>query len=283
MKLVQFFVPGKGKRVGALRGERVLDITRPEEDIVSTLDLLRQGKTAAGVGTRAEWLQRAARRGALEYRELQRAPGRRAPHLLVPLDPPEVWVLRPGEAPAGPAVFLKATTSRCAGPFVPLDVRAESQGTVPHPGIGLILSAAGDLLALTGYLGVSAGDLLDHPVALSRAETYGTCCALGPCLALPDEIADTPRLQMRLSLEREGAATWSEAFDSPALPALPESARHLLHGNPCPFGTILAVEAAPGTPPPALQAGDRLSLEIQGIGRLIHPVRRAEGRDPGAG
>jgi hypothetical protein len=172
MKLIQFFVPGKGKRVGVLRGDRVLDITRPEEGIASTLDLLQQGKTAAGVRARAEWLPRAVHRGALEYRELQRPPTRRAPHLLVPLDPPEIWAARPGDAPGTRAVFFKATASRCAGPFGALHGRSDSRRTVPCPGIGLVLSGTGEVLALTAYLGLSAEDLLDHPLALSRAETY---------------------------------------------------------------------------------------------------------------
>jgi 2-dehydro-3-deoxy-D-arabinonate dehydratase len=276
MKLVQFFVPGKGKRVGVLRGDRVLDITRAEEGIASTLDLLQQGKTTGGVRTRAEWLLRATRRGALEYRELQRSPTRRAPHLLVPLDPPEVWAARPREALAGPAVFFKATASRCAGTFGPLHIRSDSRRTLPCPGVGLVLSGTGEALGLAGYLGLSARDLLDHPLALSRAETYGTCCALGPCLALPDEFQETLRLQMRLSVEGGGAEMWSEAFDSPAVADLPEAARRLLRDNPCPFGTVLAVEVPPGTAPPALVGAEQVSLEIQGIGRLSHPVRRAE-------
>lgn len=91
MKLVQFFLPGKGKRVGLVRGERVLDITAPEEGVHSVLDLVEQGKTAAGLVKRVEWLARRIRRKALDWPALQRTPSRRAPHLLIPIDPPEVW------------------------------------------------------------------------------------------------------------------------------------------------------------------------------------------------
>jgi 2-dehydro-3-deoxy-D-arabinonate dehydratase len=91
MKLVQFFLPGKGQRVGLVRGDRVLDITAPEEGVRSVLDLVVQGKTAAGLTKRAEWLARRLRRKALDWPALQRPPSRRAPHLMIPIEPPEVW------------------------------------------------------------------------------------------------------------------------------------------------------------------------------------------------
>ena len=91
MKLVQFFVPGKGKRVVLVRGDRVLDISAPEEGVRSSLDLIEQGKTAAGLVKRAEWLARYLHRKALDWPSLQRIPSRRSPHLLIPIEPPEVW------------------------------------------------------------------------------------------------------------------------------------------------------------------------------------------------
>ncbi len=118
MKLVQFFLPGKGKRVGLVQGDRVLDITSSDEGVGCTLDLVVQGKTAQGMVARGTWLAKRLHRKALDWRELQRSPSRRAPHLLVPIDPPEVWgakgtyapepgqtgiALTSGDAPAAPA------------------------------------------------------------------------------------------------------------------------------------------------------------------------------------
>ena len=74
MKLIQFFLPGKGRRVGLIRGDQVLDVTAPEEGVSSTLDLVAQGKTAAGCVTRATWLAKRLRRKPLDYQALQRAP-----------------------------------------------------------------------------------------------------------------------------------------------------------------------------------------------------------------
>lgn len=281
MRLVQFFLPGKGKRVGLLRGDRILDITRPEEGIGSSLDLIQQGKTAAGLGKRAEWLARATRRPALAYRDVQRPPSRRSPHLLIPLESPEIWAARPTGEPGADlvrAVFFKATAGRCSGPFVPLATRRDSRLTQPRPGIGLVLAEAGEVVALTGYLGLSPQDLLTHPLSPSHAETYDGCCALGPCLTTPDELGDIQRLQMRLALFRDGEEVFSQAFHSSPLAELSEPVARLLRDNACPWGTVLAVEAWRELPPTlALTNGDRLDLEIQGIGRLSNPVKRGLG------
>src|SRR5574341_256944 len=141
MKLVQFFLPGRGKRVGLVRGDRVLDITAPEERVQSVLDLVEQGQSAPGLLKRAEWLAKRLHRKALDWPALQRTPSRRTPHLLIPIDPPEVWGAgitykrsaefrdEDAEAERGgrgiydyvydsprPELFFKATASRCVGP-----------------------------------------------------------------------------------------------------------------------------------------------------------------------
>jgi fumarylacetoacetate (FAA) hydrolase family protein len=269
MKLVQFFLPGKGKRVGVVRGDRVFDITRAGEGVGSTLELIRQGGTAAGLGKRVEWLARAGRRPGLDYRDLQRPPSRRSPHLLAPIEPPEVWVARAGGGErSAPALFLKATASRCAGPHAGLARRRGSKLTVPHPGVGLVLGST-EVVAFTAYLGLTAQDLLDGPLSLSLAETYDGCCALGPCLVTADEFGGAERLQVRLALQRGGRDELDAAFPSPALAEIPRTVPRLVTQNPCPPGTLLALEAPiPGHPAPTVAAGDRLIVEIQAIGRL---------------
>jgi 2-dehydro-3-deoxy-D-arabinonate dehydratase len=276
MRLVQFFLPGKGKRVGVLRGDGVLDISHAEEGIGSTLDLLQQGKTAAGLVKRAEWLARTLRRRALDWRELQRAPSRRVPHALIPLDPPEVWVQRPTGLPPGsrPAIFFKATASRCTGPEAFVSARADARRTRLRPGLGLVLSAQGEILALTGYLGLSAEDLAqEHPLFLSLSETFDGCCALGPCLLTADESEPAGQLQMRLSLLRAGTEAASVAFRAAPWADLAAAVPWLLRDNACPTGCLLAVEVpAPGAQT-VVEPGDRAELEVQAVGRLSNRVK----------
>ncbi len=309
MKLVQFHLPGKGRRVGVIRGDRVLDITAPEEGLESSLDLIRQGKAARGIATRAEWLARHLRRKALDWPSLQRTPSRRAPHILIPIEPPEVWgaastyALRRGEGLGGdlrgrpgpeggprmlsdsprPILFFKATTSRCVGPYSPITVRSDSQRTQPEAELAVVLDAEGTLLGFTACNDVSARDLVEeNPLFLSQAKIFRACCALGPCLVTPDEIEDPYGLQIRCSILRDGRTIFSEAASTAGLQhRLEELAGWLVRDNPVLPGTVLTTGTGIFVPPAlALQDGDRVDIEVQGIGRLSNPVRGAASRQP---
>jgi len=303
MKLVQFFSPGKGKRVGVVQGDRVLDITWGDEDVRSTLDLLIQGKTAQGVATRATWLARRLRRRGLDWRELQRSPSRHAPHLLTPIDAPEVWGVKhtyalepeqarahresggahlpPTETPSvggrRPALFFKATAHRVAGPYARIAIRSDSVLTLPEPGLAVVLGAGGVVLAVTVCTDMTARDIeragADY---LSQAKVYRGACALGPCLVTPDEIPDLYMLQMRCSILRGGATIFTDAANTARLCYKVEDlAGWLSRDNPVPAGTTLSTGTGiPVAVEAALQDGDQVTIEVQGIGQLNNPVRQ---------
>lgn len=302
MKLIQFFLPGKGKRVGVIQGDRVLDITSSEEGVRCTLDLIAQGKTARGVVTRASWLVKKLHRRGLDWRELQQAPSRRSPHVLVPIDAPEVWgtkgtyapgdghspASQPGGAPdaqpilpdtadvSRPVLFFKATADRVVGPRAPIVIRKDSMRTVPEACLAAVLGAEGAVVAFTACNDVVARDIeqggLEH---LSQARIYLGCCALGPCLTTPDEIDDPGALQLRCSILRAGKAIFSEAASTAVLERSVDAlVSWLLRDNPVPAGTVLSTGT--GIPVPdaaALANGDQVDIEAQSIGRLSNPVR----------
>ncbi len=301
MKLVQFFAPGQGRRLGVVRGDRVLDITAPEEGVRSTLDLVEQGKTASGVLKRAEWLARQARRKAMDWPALQRPPSRRAPHLLIPIEPPEVWGtvgsyrrgvdLRDGEAGgipgkgvsdsvAGrhrPELFFKATASRCVGPNAPVVIRCDSSLTAADPALAVVLGVGGAMVGFTACTSLSARDIArENPLYLPQAEVYRGCCALGPCLVTPDEVGDPHALQVRCTIVQDGGAVFSEAVNTSQIQGKPgELVAWLLRDSAVPAGAVLTVGAGILVPDEfALREGDRVELEVQVIGRLSNPVKR---------
>lgn len=304
MKLVQFFLPGKGARVGVVRGDRVLDVTAPEEGVGSTLDLILQGKTAAGVLKRADWLARSPRGKALEWPALQRTPSRRAPHLLIPIAPPEVWGAgmpyrraAPGrdEDSAGaadrgihdaawaqlrPELFFKATAARCVGPDGPILIRRDSRLTAAEPELAIVLGAQGAIVGFTACNDVSAWDIArENPLYVPQAKIYQGCCALGPCLVTAEEVADPCALQVRCSILRDGRTVFSEAVNTSQLHrTLDELVTWLTRDNPVPPGAILSTGTGIRVPDRyALRDGDRVDIEIQSIGRLSNPVRQLKG------
>lgn len=302
MKLVQFFLPGRGKRVGLVRGDRVLDVTAPDEGVHSVLDLVEQGKTAAGLVKRTEWLARRLRRKALDWPALQRMPSRRAAHLVIPIDPPEVWgaditckrsaEFRDEDVDAAkgltgiydyvyknsrPELFFKATAGRCVGPNAAVLVRRDSQLTAVEAELAVVLGARGTIVAYTACNDVSAWDIeRENPLYLPQSKIYLGCCALGPCLVTTDEIGDPYALQIRCSIIRSGKSVFSEAANTSQFHRRPEElVSWLLKDNLIPAGTVLSTGTGIMVPNElALQDGDQVDIEIQGIGRLSNPVRK---------
>ena len=284
MRLVQFFLPGKGKRVGLIQGDGVLDITSPEEGVHSTNDLVAQGQNVAGLVKRATWLAKRLHRRALDYRELQRAPSRRISHLLMPIDPPEIWgaeerdELGPDRAVPGarPALFFKGTGARAVGPGAPVAIRYDSRLTVPEAGLAAILGAEGTVVAFTACKDLTARDIARaHPGFLSQAKVYRGSFALGPCLVTQDEYGDPRPLQIRCSVVRGDGPIFSEAAATVGLPGrLEDLAAWLSRENPLLPGMV--VYKASGIEMPdalALRDTDRVDIEVQGVGRLSNPVR----------
>lgn len=302
MRLIQFFLPGKGKRVGVIQGDRVLDITSSDEGVRCTLDLFAQGKTARGVVTRASWLVKKLHRRGLDWREIQQAPSRRSPHLLVPIDAPEVWgAIRtyapvdepPYACPASdppraqpvepdtaadprPVLFFKATADRVIGPHAPIAIRQDSRLTVPEAGLAVVLGAGGAVAAFTACNDVVARDIEERGLEyLSQARIYRGGCALGPCVTTPDEIDDPGALQVRCSILRAGTAIFSATASTARLTRSVDTlVSWLLRENPVPAGTVLSTGTGIRVPDAAALAdGDRVDIEAQSVGRLSNPVR----------
>ena len=304
MKLVQFFLPGKGKRVGVVRGDRVVDVTSGDEGVRSTLDLVTQGKTAEGLITRATWLAKRLQRRALNWRELQQPPSRRSPHLLVPIDSSEVWGANarvgPGSASgtvgwtwgrayaggaagagphnARPRLFFKATGSRVAGPGAPIAIRRDSTLTVPEASVAAVLGPSGQIVALSGCTDATARDIERcGPEYLSQAKIYLASCALGPCVVTLDEFDDPAALQVRCSILRDGQVLFSEAASTAGMPRQWQTlVDWLRRDNPVPAGAVLSTGTSIVVPDAAaLCDGDQVEVEAEGIGRLSNPVRTA--------
>lgn len=292
MKLIQFFLPGQGKRVGLVQGDRVLDITSSDEGVRSTVDLVTQGKTAPGVVARASWLARRLHRKGLDWRALQRPPSRRSPHLLVPIDAPEVWGVREAyhlpadtadaveafaQPPARPAIFFKATPHRVAGPYAPIAIRHDSALSVPEASVAVVIGPGGAVVAFTACDDVAARDIEQAGLEyLSQARVYLGSCALGPCLLTSDEVAEPCALQVRCSIFRTGSLLFSQATNASRL-RQPVGALvgRLIQDNPLPPGAVLSTGTGIVVPDGmALADGDQVEVEVQAIGRLANPVRR---------
>lgn len=298
MKLVQFWRPNVGYRIGLARGENVIDITMPDAGLKSVNDLIEHA--AAGGLTLAEFVERvlnAQPRAVYAWSELDTPRDLYAPHLALPLIPPEVWAagvtyqrsaeFRDGETgetlydrahhEPRPEIFFKGTATRCVGPNQPVGIRRDSTFTAPEPELALVLGPRGDIVAYTIANDVSAWDIeRDNPLYLPQSKIFRGACALGPCLVTPDELPEPYNVDIHCRIARGSEIIFQESSNTSRLKrTFEELLDYLLRDNPLPGASVLCTGTGIIVPQDcALRDGDVVEIEIPPIGTLRNPVKR---------
>ena len=107
-----------------------------------------------------------------------------------------------------------------------------------------------------------------------RGKTFDTFAPLGPCLVTRDEIPNPNALKLRTILNGEAvqeANTDDMIFDVPTIIEFLSGSTTLAPGTVIMTGTPHGVGMA-RNPPLWLKAGDEVTIEIEGIGKLTNPV-----------
>jgi 2-dehydro-3-deoxy-D-arabinonate dehydratase len=219
--------------------------------------------------------------------------------LALPLDPPEVWCAgvtyersrkaRVEETQVQdvyslvydadrPELFLKdAGGRRTVGPGEPIGVREESTWTVPEPELALVLGRGGRIVGATAGNDVTSRDIEGaNPLYLPQAKVFAGACSIGPVVLTPDEWPDDFEIRCRI-VGADGAAVWEgETSTARMKRSFDELVSWLVRDNPVAPGTVLLTGT--GLVPPddvALAPGQRVLIDVSGIGRLENPVRAA--------
>jgi len=239
MKLIQYHLPDQGKRVGIVtREEEIVDVTTEESSTV--LDLLKlsieegvslgviladiqeqvsfrtsssiesrvlasgRGSPVDAIGEEREMSTGGVpinENGKLKLLHLDNPPDPDLPHILPPIDPPEVWAfgvtykrsadMRDDDSASDiyskvyfsdrPELFFKATADRCVGSGGSIAIRSDSTFTATEPELAYILGRDGEIIGYTLCNDVSAWDIeRENPLYLPQSKIYTGCCALGP-------------------------------------------------------------------------------------------------------
>ncbi len=298
MKLCQLWTPKDGGRVGVVDGDRVIDITSRSAGVTSTLDLVVQGKTAAGIDRLAKRLAR-GRRPALALADLDTEPAPRRAHLRPPIDAPEIWgagityrrsadyyTKHQGRAKGiydhvyeskRPELFFKATMSRAVGPNDTICVRRDSALTAVEPELALVIGAGGDIVAYTAGNDLSAWDIeRANPLFLPQSKVFRGCFAFGPVMVTATEIPDPHTLDLRCTIHRRGAVLWKGAVNTREIRRrCPQLVAWLCRDNPIPMGTVLSTGTGILVPDEhSLHDGDLVEIELERVGTLRNRVRK---------
>lgn len=108
-----------------------------------------------------------------------------------------------------------------------------------------------------------------------RGKGFDTFCPLGPDLVTPDEITNPNTLRIKTELNGQVMQDWTTSdmiYDVPTLISFLSQSTTLLPGTVICTGTPQGVGMA-RKPPVFLKAGDRVVVEIEGIGRLENPCQ----------
>ncbi|GGG22828.1 fumarylacetoacetate hydrolase family protein [Paenibacillus abyssi] len=224
--------------------------------------------------------------------------------LVVPIEAPEVWAAgvtyerskeaRNYEATGGrmdastfydkvydaerPELFLKSTAARTVGPGGEVCLRSDSHWQVPEPELGLVLDRKGRIVGYTIGNDMSCRDIEgENPLYLPQAKIWRQSCSIGPAIVLAEAVPDPYALQMTCRIFRDGQQVVEETASTGTLKRrLDELVSFLSRDNVVFDGTVLLTGTCIVPPNQfSLQAGDRIEIEITGIGRLVNTAASA--------
>ena len=190
------------------------------------------------------------------------------------------------DIPSDPIVFSKVPESVIApgaairipvGVSEAIDYEAELAIVIGRGGRGI--SAAQAMEHVWGYTivnDVTARDWQQRHKQWLIGKSFDTFCPMGPCLVTADELdGGDARVRLWVNDElRQDARTTDLIFDIPTLIATISAGITLYPGDLIATGTPAGVGIG-FKPPKYLKAGDRVRIEIDGIGVLENPVENA--------
>ena len=230
-------------------------------------------------------------------------------NLLTPVDAPEVWAAgvtyerskaarneeSKGSSTAEetfydkvyraerPEIFFKSTSARTARPGTPVCIRGDSDWQVPEPELGIVLDSRGRILGYTAGNDMSCRDIEgENPLYLPQAKIWRRSCSFGPAIRLAETVPNPYDLTITCRIYRDGGLAVEESANTGQLKRkLDELASYLVRDNVVFDGTVLLTGTCIVPPDRfTLKPGDRIEIDISGIGTLINPVAAADAEIP---
>ena len=155
-----------------------------------------------------------------------------------------------------------------------MGVRADSPWNAPEPELGLVLNAAGEVFGYVPGNDVSSRSIEgENPLYLPQAKVYERSCSLGPGI-VPVWAAPELPFPIAMRVRRGDAIAFEGATSTASLTrGFEDLSAWLMAALDFPVGAILLTGT--GIVPDesfSLQAGDLVTVDIEGIGALTNPV-----------
>lgn len=294
MKFVRFFHPDDGVRSGILADGQVHDVT---DAVPSLADWLQ--KSAGHVEEAIANLQNAVNKSDTRYPTsiFDNAPAPDQAHWLSPIDTQDVWAAgvtyersreaRQEESVDGgdiyarvygaerPEIFFKAQGPRTVGNLDKVGIRSDATWSVPEPELGLLINPALEVVGYTIGNDMSSRDIEgENPLYLPQAKMYTASCAIGPAIVI-QPLTEWVAATISITIQRDGNTMFFSNIHTDRIHRkLRELVDYLGRCMTFPNGVVLLTGT--GVVPPnefTLQAGDVISIEIDGVGTLTNTVK----------
>ncbi len=174
-----------------------------------------------------------------------------------------------------PEIFFKSLPEKVVGPGQAVGIRKDATWNVPEPELALVINAAGSIVGYTIGNDMSSRDIEgENLLYLPQAKVYDRACAVGPCIVLGPNEAAVREWEIGITIERGGEAVFSGASSINQIKrTFSELAGFLCRSQSFPNGAVLLTGT--GVVPDdsfTLQAEDRVTIRVSGIGTLENPV-----------
>lgn len=186
--------------------------------------------------------------------------------------------------PSEPIIFTKAMTS-LIGPDDAIDTSIDPTGSVDYEGeLGVVISKTARRVAKNDWQDYVFGYVIINDVTSRELQkkhnqwTIGkgldTFGPMGPYIVTKDEIDDLPSMQIQTLVNdevRQQAEVRDLIFDIPTLIETLTLTGTLLAGDIIATGTPVGVGIG-FSPPKFLKSGDKVTINVTGLGSLTNPV-----------
>jgi 2-dehydro-3-deoxy-D-arabinonate dehydratase len=175
-----------------------------------------------------------------------------------------------------PELFFKSAAHRAAGHRQAVRIRRDSSWNVPEPELTLVVSPSGKILGYTVGNDMSSRSIEgENPLYLPQAKTYEQSAGIGPGMLVADKPL-SPNSEIRMSIFRNNeSAFFGQTRISAINRTFEDMVAYLYRELAFPVGAYLMTGT--GIVPPrefTLEPGDRIEIEIAGVGKLVQTVVR---------
>jgi 2-dehydro-3-deoxy-D-arabinonate dehydratase len=154
-------------------------------------------------------------------------------------------------------------------------IRQDAKWNVPEPELAFVINSRGHLVGFTIGNDMSSRDIEgENLLYLPQAKIYDRSCAVGPFVTVGATEADARAWKIQINIERAGASVFhGETSVGQIKRTFDELVKYLFRSQTFPHGAVLLTGT--GVVPPdtfTLQPGDKISINISGIGTLENSV-----------